>query len=239
MFKILANSRTFTARFVVLLFAVTLCGACGDPGTGGSGVPSVASGTNSTANNGANSEAPGTGSGVASPTAPLTDASTPPTQGTSGAVSTPAAEPSTYGIVESPLNGGLSAQPGIEIRVAGIRFDITSAVLVGTDGQSRNADRLQAGVPIRLSYASTADLAAAAVGANGPAIRVSRVTLVDPLPGQLINDPVPSRVLLDNGNTVPLSAQVVIFGSAGPANRVRAWVFSDANVTQATRIEFE
>ena len=104
---------------------------------------------------------------------------------------------------------------------------------------ARTADRLLPGVPVLLGYSASADLAAAAVGATGAAVAVERVTVTDPLPGVLLDSPDPSRVLLDNGNSVTLSAQAIRVGIANPGNRVRAWIFGAGGSALVTRVEFD
>ncbi len=236
MFKSSVNVQAWLYRWVAPLLVAVICGACGDPGTGGSGVPTATTGTGSNTSN-----APVTGTGATNQPAPTTDTAPAPAQGTGGLINTPlsASQASTYGIIEVPPAGNTSGIPSGEISVKGIRFDSRSAMLIGSDGLSRTAERLLPGVPVLFIYSASADLAAAAAGASGAAVPLERVILTDPSAGQLISEPAGSRVLLDNGSSVPLSMQAVVIGSAGPGNRVRVWVFAEGNNAQVSRLEFE
>jgi hypothetical protein len=235
--------------WVTVSLSVVLASGCGDPGTGGSGVPTAATGTDSSTGSGTTTANP------AAPTNPGAGTATTPAQGTSGSTNTNLAPVSgtSFGVIELP--GVTSPTPvAIEIRVTAIRFELSSAVLEGPDGQARGADRLLPGVPIRLSYAPDADLAAAAIGATGAAVQVNRAIVADSSPGQLISVAGTSRVLFDNGSSVMLSAQAVIAGNAGAGNpgvsnpgagnansgiRVRAWVFTQGNLSVVSRVEVE
>ncbi len=235
--------------WVTVSLSVVLASGCGDPGTGGSGVPTAATGTDSSTASGTTTANP------AAPTNPGAGTATTPAQGTSGSANTNVApvSGSSFGIIESP--GVTSPAPvAVEIRVAGIRFELSSAILEGLDGQARGADRLLPGVPIRLSYSPGADLAAAAIGASGAAVQVNRAVVADSSPGYLFSDAGTSRVLFDNGSSVALSAQAVIVGNAGAGNpgvtnsgavntnsgiRVRAWVFNQGNLSVVSRVEVD
>ena len=236
MFKSSLNDQTWIFRWVALLLVAAICGACGDPGTGGSGVPTASNGNGSTTGT-----APVTGTGATNQPAPSTDGAPTPAQGTGGLANGPisATQTSTYGVTEVPPAGNAMSKPTGEIRVTGIRFDIRSAILLSSDGLSRSADRLLPGVPVRLIYSANADLAGAASGASGAAVQVERAIVTDLSGGQLIGDPAGSRVLLDNGSSVPLSAQAIVVGSASPGNRVRVWIFAEVNSALVTRLEFE
>jgi hypothetical protein len=241
------GSRRWLRQIVVLLLAVSIISACGDPGTGGSGVP--------TANTGATDNVSGRpGSGNAE--APAPGGGTTPAQGSNGnsntgvtpdtsPVTAPVVTPAlsfTYGVIAAIGTTFISVPPHSEVQVSGVRFDLSLAVLTGEDGSARTVDQLLAGVPISLGYSASADLAGAAVGAAGAAVRVDRATLADPLAGQLISEPAPARVLFDTGNLVSVSADLVRIGNATPANpgnRVRAWIFTRGNISLVSRLEFE
>ncbi len=239
-----AGSRGWFRQLAVLLLAISIIGGCGDPGTGGSGVPTANTGATDNA-----SSRPGSGNAAA----PAPGSGTTPTQGSNGnsntgvtPVTSPVAAPVvtpalafTYGVIAASGTTPISVPPPYEVQVAGVRFDLSLAVLTGEDGSARTVDRLLAGVPISLGYSASADLADAAVGAAGAAVRVDRATLADPLAGQLISEPAPARVLFDTGNLVSVSADLVRVGNANPGNRVRAWIFTRGNSSLVSRLEFE
>ena len=202
-----------TTTIMALGLLVLLTG-CGDPGTGGSGVPPGGSGVSTTP-----VVTPGGG----------TNAGTSATQTSSGAISS----------ITFSIPGNAATSPTIaQIVVNQTRFDINAATLTGPDGSARTSDRLQVGVPVTLTFPVGADLAAAALNATGAAIDVSGIIIADPQGASLTAGA--TQLLLDDGRMIAVTPQAIVAGSPNGTGRVKAWIVtaSDGSI-QLTRYEYE
>lgn len=202
-FKLLAG-----VLFVLALLVMAT--GCGDPGTGGSGVP-----TGAAANTPANSAGPGPDGQGTTADMPLPAAATSPQWATlRGTIAVFAAAP--------------TAQPLAQIVVAGTRVNMGSARFVGFDGSSRSGAALLPGVPVVVSYPTGSDLMAAATGAAGPALDAQVIVVTDPLPGRLILGGTRAVVQFDDGRQIPLATTAVASGTLPANSSVRAWIAVEA-----------
>lgn len=207
------------AALLIVLVLLTMATACGDPGTGGSGVPTGAAADNT------NTAGPGAGGQSATTGSPLPAAALGPQMSILRGVIAGAVAPAT-------------SQPLAQIVVAGTRVNIGAARFIGLDGSGRGGGDLLTGVPVAVSYAVGSDPLAAAIGAAGPALDALVVVITDPLPGQLRDDGTRNLVLFDDGRQVPLAASVVSVGTVVPGSRVRAWIASgNSGEAEVSRIE--
>lgn len=159
-------SRQWLTRLLVCGLLVFI-GACADPGTGGSGVPtaSVQTGTD-----------PAAGSQGGVPTAGIT---APALQKMTGIIESVSYSADGQSAGASTAASGQQVPAGLVVN--GTRFALADASITGADGSARPATDLQAGVRVTISYSPQSDLQAAAVTASGPA--VAAVSVQIELPG--------------------------------------------------------
>lgn len=208
------------AAVLFVLALLTMAAGCGDPGTGGSGVP-----TGTAAEPPANSAAPGGDAQGTTANTPLPAAAISPQWATlRGTIAVFAAAP--------------TAQPLAQIVVAGTRVNMGTARFVSFDGSGRSGADLLPGVPVVVSYPQGSDLMAAATGAAGPALDAQVIVVTDPLPGRLILGGTRPVVQFDDGRQIPVAAAAVVSGVLFANARVRAWIAADASgISEVSRYE--